>query len=296
MSLNKVNAAFPESNLTWKILNDATQGGYAVGAFNCYNNDGVMAVIRAAEAKRSPALIEIFPWTMHFQGPHFVKYIVEAAHGASVPIGVHLDHCMDPSDVEQALTLPIDSIMVDASRLEPEENTQYCKRITELAKARGITVEAELGRINGGEDGIPDAGELEEILTDPQHAADFARQTGVHYIAPSFGNIHGPYPEGGSEKYWQLDRLKDIADALGPSVPLVIHGTHPVPDWLFREAIEAGARKVNINRNARDDYTKFVAENAGRLELTALKEQSVAIYQKSVEALMDVLGSSGQAP
>lgn len=224
MSLNKVNAAFPESNLTWKILNDATQGGYAVGAFNwcivieflayhtrltfenSYNNDGVMAVIRAAEAKRSPALIEIFPWTMHFQGPHFVKYIVEAAHGASVPIGVHLDHCMDPSDVEQALTLPIDSIMVDASRLEPEENTQYCKRITELAKARGITVEAELGRINGGEDGIPDAGELEEILTDPQHAADFARQTGVHYIAPSFGNIHGPYPEGGSEKYWQLDR------------------------------------------------------------------------------------------
>ncbi|PYH81287.1 fructose/tagatose bisphosphate aldolase [Aspergillus uvarum CBS 121591] len=222
---------------------------------NSYNNDSVMAVIRAAEAKRSPALIEIFPWSMHFQGPHFVKYIVEAAHDASVPIG---------------------ALALDASRLEPKENMQYCKRITELAKARGITVEAELGRINSGEDGIPDAGELEEILTDPQHAADFARQTGVHYIAPSFGNIHGPYPEGGSEKYWQLDRLKGIADALGPSIPLVIHGMHPVPDWLFRQAIEA--------------------EDAGYLELTALKEQSLAIYQKSVEALMDVLGSSGQAP
>ncbi|CAG8930616.1 unnamed protein product [Penicillium salamii] len=255
-----------------------------------------MAVIRAAEAKRSPALVEIFPWTMHFQGPFFVKYIVEAAHAASVPIGVHLDHCMDPADVEQALNLPIDSIMVDASRLEPEENIQYCRRITEQAKMRGITVEAEMGRINGGEDGIPDAGHLEEILTDPQHAADFTQRTGVHFLAPSFGNIHGPYPEGGSEKYWQLGRFKSIADAIGPSVPLVIHGTHPVPDWLFRKAIDAGARKININRNARDEYTKFVAENAGRLELTALKEQSVAIYQKSVEELMDVLGSAGKAP
>ncbi|OJK01202.1 hypothetical protein ASPACDRAFT_1866518 [Aspergillus aculeatus ATCC 16872] len=255
-----------------------------------------MAVIRAAEAKRSPALIEIFPWTMHFQGPHFVKYIVEAAHAASVPIGVHLDHCMDPADVKQALSLPIDSIMVDASRLEPEDNIRYCREITELAKAQGITVEAEMGRINGGEDGIPDAGHLEEILTDPQHAADFTQRTGVHFLAPSFGNIHGPYPEGGSERYWQLDRLKSIADAIGPSVPLVIHGTHPVPDWLFRKAIDTGARKININRNARDEYTKFVAENAGRLELTALKEQSVAIYQKSVESLMDVLGSSGRAP
>ncbi|GKZ29744.1 hypothetical protein AbraIFM66950_006371 [Aspergillus brasiliensis] len=289
-------ANFPVNNVTWRILHDAAEGGYAVGAFNCYNNDGVMAVIRAAEAKRSPALIEIFPWTMHFQGPHFVKYIVEAAHAASVPIGVHLDHCMDPADVTQALSLPIDSIMVDASRLEPEDNIRYCREITELAKAQGITVEAEMGRINGGEDGIPDAGHLEEILTDPQHAADFTQRTGVHFLAPSFGNIHGPYPEGGSEKYWQLDRLKSIADAIGPSVPLVIHGTHPVPDWLFRKAIDTGARKININRNARDEYTKFVAENAGRLELTTLKEQSVAIYQKSVESLMDVLGSSGRAP
>ncbi|KAJ1712275.1 fructose-bisphosphate aldolase [Aspergillus flavus] len=260
-----------------------------------YNNDGVMAAIRAAEAKRSPALIEIFPWTMHFQGPHFVKYIVEAAHTASVPIGVHLDHCMDPADVEQALNLPIDSVMVDASRLEPEENIEYCRQITEQAKIKGITVEAEMGRINGGEDGIPDASHLEEIWTDPQHAEEFTRRTGVQFLAPSFGNIHGPYPEGGSEKYWQLDRLKLIADAIGPTIPRVIHGTHPVPNWLFHKAIATGARKININRNARDGYTAFVAENADRLELTALKEQSVAIYQRSVEHLMDVLGSSGKA-
>ncbi|KAB8250623.1 ketose-bisphosphate aldolase [Aspergillus flavus] len=156
-----------------------------------YNNDGVMAVTRAAEAKRSPALIETFPWTMHFQGPHFVKYIVEAAHAASVPIGVHLDHRMDPAEVEQVLKLPMDSIMFDVSRLEPEENIEYCRKITEKAKAKGITVEAEMGRISDGEDGIPDASHLEEILTDPQHAEEFTRRTGVHFLAPSSGNILG---------------------------------------------------------------------------------------------------------
>ena len=89
-------------------------------------------------------------------------------------------------------------------------------------------------------------------------------------------------------------RLNSIADVLGPTIPLVIHETDPVSDWLFHMAIATGARKINSNRNARNDYTASVAENAGCLELTALKEQSVAIYHKSVEHSMDVLGSAGK--
>jgi fructose-bisphosphate aldolase class II len=74
-----------------------------------------MAVIRAAERQRSAAIIQLFPWTMHFQGPEFIRYVVNAAHAAAVPVAVHLDHCIQPADVENALTLPFDSIMVDAS-------------------------------------------------------------------------------------------------------------------------------------------------------------------------------------
>lgn len=80
-----------------------------------YNTDGVLAVIRAAERKRSLAIIQRFPWTMQFQGPHFVRYVVEAAHSAGVPIAVHLDHCIKEEDVRMALEMPFDSIMVDAS-------------------------------------------------------------------------------------------------------------------------------------------------------------------------------------
>lgn len=74
-----------------------------------------MAVIRAAERKNSAAIIQLFPWTMHFQGREFIKYVVREAHASSVPVAVHLDHCIGPEDVEQVLTLPFDSIMVDAS-------------------------------------------------------------------------------------------------------------------------------------------------------------------------------------
>lgn len=150
-------------------------------------------------------MIQLFPWTMHFQGPAFVKFAAEAAHGASVPISVHLDHCLKPNDAELALECAFDSIMVDGSMFDEEENIQYVKSVVDKARAKGITIEAELGRMEGGEDGVP-IGDLEGVCTDPEQAVSFVKQTGVHFLAPSFGNVHGQYPPGGAEKHWQLDR------------------------------------------------------------------------------------------
>ncbi|KAH7034762.1 ketose-bisphosphate aldolase [Microdochium trichocladiopsis] len=282
-----------EHNRTVDMLRRAQAYGYAVGAYNCYNDDGVMAVIRAAEASKSPAIIQLFPWTLNFQGPHFIRWVVEYAHSASVPIAVHLDHCIEPEDVRRALELPFDSIMIDASRLDPEANIAECARIVEEANARGIAIEAELGRIEGGEDGLP-LTDLESILTNPGFAREFVDRTGVQLLAPSFGNIHGSYGPLGPKAYWRLDVLKDLNENI-PSIPLVLHGTTAVSDVLFRETIKRGVHKINLNRTVRDDYSRFVAANAGKLELTALKEQAVEVHAKSIERLMDVLGSSGRA-
>lgn len=104
----------------------------------------MIAVIRAAEACRSPAIIQIFPWTFKFKGLHFVRYVLGAAHGSSVSIAIHLDHCIEPADVELALRLPFDSIMIDASMHESEENIRQCKQIVEIANAKGIAIEAEM--------------------------------------------------------------------------------------------------------------------------------------------------------
>ncbi|KND88220.1 putative fructose-bisphosphate aldolase [Tolypocladium ophioglossoides CBS 100239] len=287
-------ASFPHNNRTYQILDAAARGDYAVGAYNCYNDDGVMAVVAAAEACKSPAIIQVFPWTVRFQGPHFVKYVVEAAHAASVPIAVQLDHCIEPEDVEAALQLPFDSIMVDASIHAPEENVRQCKKIVEIANARGIAIEAEMGRLEGGEDGLPNV-EMETILTRPDLAKEFVEKTGVQFLAPSFGNIHGNYGKGGPEASWKLPLLMQIHDAI-PDVPLVLHGTHQVSDELFRTTRNCGVLKVNLNRTVRDEYTEFVAENAGKLELTTLKMRGVEIYAQSIARVMnEVLYSAGRA-
>ncbi|EYE93887.1 class II fructose-bisphosphate aldolase [Aspergillus ruber CBS 135680] len=287
------HSAYPASNLTWQILNHANESNYAVGAYNCYNNDGIMAVIRAAERKRSAAIIQLFPWTLHFQGIEFVRYVVSAAHAASVPVAVHLDHCIKLEDVELALTLPFDSIMIDASTFDEEANIRHSKSVVERAQKLNITIEAEMGRIEGGEDGLPTV-DMDSVMTRPKDAEIFVQQTGVHFLAPSFGNIHGGYPAGGPEGAWDLVRLTAIGKLVSDSTPLVLHGTHPVSDELFQKAIECGVRKINLNRTVRDDYTKFVAENAGSLELTTLKMQGVEIYAKSIERMMDILGSPGR--
>jgi fructose-bisphosphate aldolase, class II len=172
-----------------------------------YNAEGVLAVIKAAERCHSPAIIQVFPWTMHFHGPAFIKFAADRAHASSVPISLHLDHCLRPSDAEIALECAFDSIMVDGSMFEEEENIKYVTSVVERAKVKGITVEAELGRMDGREDGIPE-NELETALTDPKKAAQFVHNTGVHFLAPSFGNVHGPYPPGGAEQFWQLDRYE----------------------------------------------------------------------------------------
>ncbi|CAG8214379.1 unnamed protein product [Penicillium olsonii] len=284
---------YPASNLTWQVLNHANVHKYAVGAYNCYNTDGVMAVIRAAEQQRSAAIIQLFPWTMNFQGAEFIRYVVNAAHAATVPIAVHLDHCIKPDDVERALELPFDSIMVDASTEDEKENIRRVKAVVERARSLGITIEAEMGRIEGGEDGLPSV-DMESVMTRPEEAETFIRETGIHFLAPSFGNIHGGYPAGGAEKAWDLPRLEAIGKLVSDTTPLALHGTHPVSDELFHKTIPLGVRKINLNRTVRDDYTNFIAEKAGSLELTVLSMQGVDIYTKSVERMMKILGSSGR--
>ncbi|KAK9368603.1 ketose-bisphosphate aldolase [Lipomyces kononenkoae] len=284
---------YPYNNRTFQILDAAEKGGYAVAAFNCYNTDGILGSIRAAERMNSPAIIEIFPWSMHFHGPEFIKFASAACHAASVPISLHLDHCTVESDVYKALELPFDSIMVDASSHDPEANIKFVGHIVQLAKKRGITIEAEMGRIVGGEDGVPTV-DMEALYTEPELAAEFVERTGVHFLAPSIGNVHGPYPPGGPEKYWQLDRLEKIKK-LSPSSILVLHGTFPIIDDLMRKTVALGIRKVNLNRNLHDVYLDFLSRSVGKLEMTKLQEDSIAAWMQEAERCIQLLGSDGKA-
>lgn len=111
-----------------------------------------------------------------FQGPLFVEFAASLCHSATVPVALHLDQCLEEKDVDVALSLPFDSIMVDGSRGDPEENIAFVSKVVETAKKKGIPIEAEPGRIQGGESGIP-AAEMESLYTNPEEGAEFVDKT-----------------------------------------------------------------------------------------------------------------------
>jgi len=186
-----------ESNKTVRILKDAEDGRYGVVAPIIYNLENILAFVRAAEKKQAPLILQMFPWAVTFSNGLLVHAAALAAKNASVPVSVHMDHAQDEELIKNAAdTLPFDSIMVDMSHHEREENLAKTKELVAYCHARGIATEAEPGRIEGGEDGIADTADLEGVMTTADDVEDFVA-TGVDILAPAFGNVHGEYgPRG----------------------------------------------------------------------------------------------------
>lgn len=247
--------------------------------------------MRAAEAKRSPAMILLFPWALTYASTSLVAACYDAARTASVPITLHLDHAQDPGLIRRAAdTGMFHSIMVDMSHHEKAQNLQHTRELTQYCHDRGIAVEAEPGRIEGGEDGIRDTAHLAGLLTTAAEARDFV-DTGIDWLAPAFGNVHGSY--GARGIVLEYDRLAAIDRAVGHAVRLVMHGTDGWDEHVFRRCIEHGATKINVNQVVNRPYLDLQRE--GKLGITGLMEQGTQVMQEVVEELMDWLGSSGRA-
>ena len=284
-----------KNNRAKKIVDAAAEGGYAITAVCCYTLEAVIATVRAAEAKRSPALIQLFPWSIEYADGLLLHAAAEAADKASVPIGVHMDHAQDPDIIRRAADLAgFDGIMVDMSHYEREENLQLTKELVHYCNERGIITEAEPGRINGSEDGVADTGDMEEILTSPEEAEDFV-SCGIDWLAPAFGNVHGQYGPKGP----QLDfpRLERVQRAVGDRVRLVLHGAHEdyFQEELLRKCIGYGVAKVNVNGPVAAAWTKVQGELTGKAPLTTVVEEQTKAMQAVVEYHMDFLLSTGKA-
>lgn len=203
---------------TKKLLEAAQKQSYAIGAFNLYNLEGVKAVVNAAEADNSPAIIQILPNILEYGGVPLVKLFLEAADLAKVPMSVHLDHCDDPTIIKTALEAGVQSVLADGSKFSLQENLAFTREMTLLAHAKGATAEAEIGRISGTEDGMTVA-EKEAKMTDPYQATRFVAESGVDFLAVTIGNVHGQYF---SEPKLDFERLTKIRQRL--DIPLVLHG------------------------------------------------------------------------
>ena len=275
------------SNRTLSILQKAEQEEYGVLAAIAYNIEHVTALVRAAEACRSPLILQLFPSTL-IQVPSLVFAAAAARDRATVPISLHLDHAQDEEQIRFAVKeLPFDSIMVDMSHYDHAENLAKTRILTSLCQSKGIAVEAESGRINGGEEGIANTGDLAVLFTTPGEVEDFVN-AGIDILAPSIGNIHGDYPACGPKL--DFDRLQSIRLQVKNRVTLCLHGTNNFPDELMRKCISFGAVKINVNKLLLECWTEFTAKNRD-LSITQQMDQGMMVLQKETERWMNICGS-----
>jgi fructose-bisphosphate aldolase class II len=282
----------PTSNKTYQILKAAEEGGYGVQAPIAYNIEHILAFVRAAEAKRSPLIIQVFPWAITFSDGLLIHAAAHAARHATVPVAIHLDHAQDEAMIRLAAdTLPFDSIMVDMSHYEMDENLAKTQTLVKYCHDRGISTEAEPGRIEGGEDGVAETADLEGVLTTPDEAELFVN-TGIDMLAPAFGNVHGEYgPRGIRLEY---DRLQSINERVGERVRLVLHGADPFNEEIFRNCMKGGVTKININKGMNNHYAWKQEEMRGK-PLTSVIEAGTLAMQKAIENYMHWFGSAGKA-
>ena len=295
-------AAFPitsmvlgSENRAMAIVAAAAAGGYAVPAMCCYNVEGIVASVRAAEAKKSPVIIQLFPWALEFADSLLLHAAKEAADIATVPVAVYMDHAQSPELIRRAVDIGgFDGIMVDMSHYEKEENIAKTKELVTFLHAHGIIAEAEPGRINGGEDGVQGTGDLESILTTPEQAEEFM-SLGIDLLAPAFGNVHGKYGPMGPQL--DLERLNSVYQTTRKQgVQLVLHGAGDFDGSLFQLCIKQGMAKANVNDAMNIKFVEIFQKKAGKAPLTTLLEEATLAMQNVVEIHMDWMGSSGKAP
>ena len=245
-------SAKPEDSKMLNTLKEAQQKGYALAAFNVYNLEGAKAVVEKAEDLGSPAILQVHPSSLHFGGRALIDMLISFRTFSKVPIFVHLDHSENEKDVELALSCGVDSIMVDGSAMPLDQNIIWTRKMTELAHAQGVIVEAELGRLAGKEDAL-EISEKESKMTNPNEAKVFVKETGVDMLAVTIGNVHGKYSRPPSLDF---DRLSAIKNNVPINLPLVLHGASGLPSNLIAQSIRQGICKFNVNTDIRDAYMR----------------------------------------
>ncbi|CEN85278.1 MAG: class II fructose-1,6-bisphosphate aldolase [Paraclostridium sordellii] len=225
-----------------EMLNKAREGKYAVGQFNINNLEWTKAILLTAQENNSPVILGVSEGAGKYMGGY--KTIVGMVNGMleelniTVPVALHLDHG-SYEGAKKVIEAGFSSVMFDGSHYSIEENIAKTKEIIDIAHAKGISVEAEVGSIGGEEDGVVGAGEI----ADPNECKLIAN-LGVDMLAAGIGNIHGQYP-----KNWaglNFDALEAINKATG-DMPLVLHGGTGIPADMIQKAISLGVSKINVN-------------------------------------------------
>ncbi|HEY8449801.1 MAG TPA: class II fructose-1,6-bisphosphate aldolase [Bacillota bacterium] len=277
-----------------ELIQRAYREGYAVGAFNVNNMEIVQAIVEAAEAERSPAILQASQGAIRYAGIEYITALARtAAESVNVPLALHLDHGTDFEQVMRCIRSGFTSVMYDGSHHPLEQNIAETARIVEIAHAVGVSVEGEIGRLVGIEDDVA-VSELEAALTDPEHAARFARETGIDFMAVAFGTRHGFYKGEPRLDFERLRRIRELVE-----IPIVMHGGSGVPDHQVRRAIELGVSKINIDTELRHAFVtaarRVLERHPDEIDPRKILGPGRDAMREKVREKMRLFGSSGKA-
>ena len=322
-----------------QMLDHAAEFGYGVPAFNVNNLEQMRAIMEAADKTDSPVIVQASAGARKYAGAPFLRHLILAAieEFPHIPVCMHQDHGTSPAVCQRSIQLGFSSVMMDGSLGEDgktpasyEYNVDVTKRTVDMAHACGVSVEGELGCLGsletgqaGEEDGIGAEGTLshDQMLTDPEEAADFVKKTGVDALAIACGTSHGAYkftrPPTGD--ILAIDRIKEIHKRI-PDTHLVMHGSSSVPqEWLaiinefggeipetygvpveqIVEGIKYGVRKVNIDTDLRLASTgairRFMAQNPAEFDPRKYFKESVKAMSDICIARYEAFGTAGNA-
>lgn len=243
-----------------EMLIKARKEHYAVGQFNINNLEWTQAILDEVQALNAPVILGVSEGASKYMGgwkvvAEMVKAYIEAKN-ITVPVALHVDHGTSFEVVKSAIDAGFTSVMIDASHYPFEENIAITKKVVDYAHARGVSVEAELGRVGGQEDNIV----AETMYADPEECRILVEKTGIDCLAPALGSVHGPYH---GEPKLGFNEMAHINELL--KMPLVLHGGSGIPDEQLRKAIDRGTAKINVNTESQQAWTaivrKVLAEN-----------------------------------
>lgn len=230
MSLEKVST----------LLHEAEKANTSIIAFDALDYNTVYACIKGAESVRKPIILMLYPdMSQIVDFKTYAEMVKSIAADATVPVGLHLDHCSDYQAILKAIRAGFTSVMADGSALPFEENLAFTKKVVETARAFGVDVEGELGHV--GQVVAGDDYSDKSTFTVPEEAARFAEESGVTSLAVAFGSCHGLYK---AEPHLDIERLREINTAT--DVPLVLHGGSGIPNDQLEAAFSSGINKFNV--------------------------------------------------
>ncbi|TQV69663.1 fructose-bisphosphate aldolase class II [Exilibacterium tricleocarpae] len=322
-----------------QLLDHAAEHGYGVPAFNVNNLEQMRAIMEAADQTRSPVIVQASAGARKYAGAPFLRHLILAAieEFPHIPVVMHQDHGTSPAVCQRSIQLGFSSVMMDGSLREDgktpasyDYNVEVSQLAVAMAHACGVSVEGELGCLGsletgeaGEEDGVGAAGKLshDQLLTDPEEAAQFVAATKVDALAIACGTSHGAYkfsrPPTGD--ILAIDRIKEIHARI-PNTHLVMHGSSSVPqEWLaiineyggempetygvpveqICEGIKHGVRKVNIDTDLRLASTgairRFMAHNRSEFDPRKYLKETVTAMKDICVARYEAFGTAGNA-